>query len=172
MKNSVVFYTVWFVALVVSQILVFNQFELGFGIHIMVYPMFILLLPFDVRPVLLMMLSFVVGITIDWYTNSFGLHTSSAVLLAYVRPRLYNVLEPREGYDNLRRPNLRDMGRGWFITIYLFALLIHHFWFFALEIFKFSEIFFILKKTVLSTISSFLVIGLVQIIFFKKGKSS
>jgi hypothetical protein len=38
MKNTFVFYTVWFVALIVAQILVFNQFELGFGIHVMVYP--------------------------------------------------------------------------------------------------------------------------------------
>jgi hypothetical protein len=172
MKNSIVFYTVWFVALVVSQILVFNQFELGWGIHIMVYPMFILLLPFDFRPVTLMILAFAAGMTIDWYTNSFGLHTSAAVLLAYFRPRIYKVLEPREGYDTLRKPHLRDMGTNWFVTIYILTLLLHHFWFFTLEIFKLSEILFILQKTLLSTISSFLVILLVQIIFFKKGKTS
>jgi hypothetical protein len=172
MKNTFVFYTVWFVALIVAQILVFNQFELGFGIHVMVYPMFILMMPFTARPIALLLLSFTAGFIIDWYTNSFGLHSSAAVLLAYVRPRLYKILEPREGYDVLRKPLLRDMGRSWFITIYLFGLVIHHFWFFTLEIFKFSEVLFILRKTLLSAVASFVIIGLVQIIFFKKGKTT
>jgi hypothetical protein len=130
------------------------------------------MMPFTTRPIALLLLSFAAGFIIDWYTNSFGLHSSAAVLLAYVRPRLYKILEPREGYDVLRKPLLRDMGRSWFITIYLFGLVIHHFWFFTLEIFKFSEVLFILRKTLLSAVASFVIIGLVQIIFFKKGKTT
>ncbi len=170
MKNGILFYIILFLTLVTSQILVFNQLELGLGIHIMVYPMFILLLPFDSRPVSLMFIAFVTGLAVDWYTNSFGLHTSSAVFLAYIRPRLFSILEPRDGYDALKKPLIRDMGRKWFMTIYLAALALHHFWFFLFEIFKFSEIFFIIQKTLLSTAVSFIVILLIQVIFFNKQK--
>lgn len=170
MKNGIIFYIILFISLVASQILVFNQLELGFGIHIMVYPMFILLMPFDTRPVSLMFIAFITGLIVDWYTNSFGLHMSSAVFLAYIRPRMFSVLEPRDGYDVLKKPLLRDMGRKWFVTIYLSTLALHHFWFFLFEIFKLSEIFFIIQKTVLSTAVSFAVIALIQIIFFNKQK--
>lgn len=170
MKNGLLFYIILFVVLITAQVLVFNQLELGFGIHIMVYPLFILLMPFDLRPVSLMFFAFLTGLAVDWYTNSFGLHASSAVFLAYIRPKLFSILEPRDGYDILRKPLLRDMGRKWFVTIYLAALGLHHFWFFLLEVFKFSEIFFILQKTLLSTAASFLVILLIQIIFFNKQK--
>ena len=170
MKNKLVFYIVLFVALITSQILIFNQLELGYGVHIMIYPMFILLLPFDIRPVTLMVIAFFTGITIDWFTNSFGLHTSSAVLLAYLRPRLFSILEPRDGYDSLKTPLIRDMGRSWFMTIYLIGLVIHHFWFFLIEVFKLYEILFILQKTILSSIFSFLTILLIQVVFFSKQK--
>jgi len=172
MKNGILFYSVLFIALVASQVLVFNQLEVGWGVHVMVYPMFVLLLPFDMRPVLIMLLAFVVGIIVDWFTNSFGLHTSAAVLLAYLRPQLFSILEPRDGYDNLKKPLLRDMGRGWFNVIYLTALAIHHLWFFLFEIFKFSEILFILQKTILSALMSFVAIVLIQIIFFNKQRES
>lgn len=170
MKNNFVFYSVLFLTLILSQILVFNQLEIGLGIHIMIYPMFVLALPFDMRPATVMILGFLTGITIDWYTNSFGLHASSAVFLAYLRPKLFSFLEPREGYDTLKRPLLRDMGRNWFFTIYAIGLLLHHLWFFTFEIFKFSEIFFILQKALLSTFASLLMITMIQIIFFNKQK--
>src|SRR5690606_11025187 len=170
MKNNFVFYSVLFLTLILSQILVFNQLEIGLGIHIMIYPMFVLALPFDMRPATVMILGFLTGITIDWYTNSFGLHASSAVFLAYLRPKLFSFLEPREGYDTLKRPLLRDMGRNWFFTIYDIGLLLHHLWFFTFEIFKFSEIFFILQKALLSTFASLLMITMIQIIFFNKQK--
>jgi hypothetical protein len=144
--------------------------EMGLGIHIMIYPMFILLLPFDLRPIFVMILAFFMGLAVDWLTNSFGLHAASAVFLGYARPQLFNVLAPREGYDPIKSPTLRDMGIKWFLIIYLVGLLIHHFFFFVFEVFKFSDFFFIIGKTILSALVSFLIIWLVQIIFFTKKR--
>jgi hypothetical protein len=136
----------------------------------MIYPMFILLLPFEMRPINLMFYAFLLGLAVDTFTNSFGLHTSSAVFLAYFRPQLYKLLEPRDGYDVGKIATFSEMKRGWFFRAYGFGLLVHHLFFFTLEIFKFSDFFFILQKTILSAIVSFFMILFIQLIFLNKAE--
>jgi hypothetical protein len=36
-----------FVVFAILQALIFNQLEIGYGIHLMVHPLFIMLLPFE-----------------------------------------------------------------------------------------------------------------------------
>lgn len=168
--KGILFYGILFLLLVLAQSLVFDQIEPGFGIHIMIYPMFVFLLPFNMRPVNLMFISFVFGLTLDLLTNSFGLHTSSLVFLAYFRPQLYKLLEPRDGYEVGQIATIVEMKRSWFIRAYGIGILVHHFVFFTLEIFKFSDLLFILQKTILSSIISFVMIFFIQLIFFSRTK--
>ena len=173
MRNrGIIFYSILFVLVVLAQGLLFDQIEPGWGIHIMIYPMFILLLPFETKPIYLMFYAFLLGLAVDAFTNSFGLQTSSAVFLAYFRPQLYKLLESRDGYDTSRIATFSEMKRSWFIRAYGFSLLIHHLFFFTLEMFKFSDFFFIIQKTILSVIASFLMILFIQLIFLNRGEKS
>lgn len=168
--KSILIHTVRFVFFVVAQTLVFNQFEIGFGIHPMIYPLFIVLLPFEVRTIPLMFLAFAMGICIDAFSNTYGLHTSSLVLMAYIRPIVFKAFSPRDGYDPLKEGNFFEMGHRWFFLAFGSLLLIHHFWFFTIEIFKFNEFFYTLKKLILSAPISYLFCLLFQYIFLKRAK--
>lgn len=168
--KGLLFYSVLFVLLVLAQGLVFDQIEPGWGIHIMIYPMFIFLLPFNMRPTNVLFIAFCVGMMVDLFTNSFGLHTSSLVFLAYFRPQLYKLLEPREGYELGQIATIGEMKRSWFMRAYGVGILVHHLVFFTLEIFKITDIIFILQKTFLSSIFSFVMILLIQLIFFNRAK--
>jgi rod shape-determining protein MreD len=163
--NYIVANSIRFGLLVLFQIVVLNYLELDFGIYPMLYPMFILMLPIDLGAVPLMLLSFLIGLLIDSASNTFGLHASSAVLMAYFRPQIFNWLSPRDGYETEITPTLYSMGSRWFITAYGTLLLIHHTWYFFVESFKLNEFFWILLKIVLSVIASFLLSLLVQFIF-------
>jgi hypothetical protein len=171
-SKGVLFYGILFCATVLLQGLLFDQIEPGWGIHIMVYPMFILLLPFEIRPVNLLFISFLLGICIDFFTNSFGLHASCAVFLAYFRNQVYKRFEPRDGYESSLLPSINEMKRSWFIRAYGLSLLMHHFIFFSLEIFKFSQILFVFQKTILSSIASFFAILLIQQLFLTRAKQT
>ncbi len=164
-KIAIRFFLFW-----IMQVLVFNQLEFGFGIHLMIYPLFIMLLPFDTGIFTLLLLSFGLGILIDAFSNTFGLHTSALVMMAYFRPIIFNLFSQREGYDPLKEPSLFDMGTRWFIFVYGYLLLIHHFWFFLIEIFRFNEILMILQNTILSIIISFIVSLLILTLISKKSK--
>ena len=172
MRGGIVGYIFLFVAIVLAQSLVFDHIEPGWGIHIMIYPMFILMLPFEIRPAPLMFIAFLLGITLDAYTNSFGLHASSAVFLAYIRNEIYTFLAGREGYESNRMATYSDMGGSWFIRAYGLTILAHHFVFFTLEVFKVSDFFFIPQKTLLSTAISLVCIALIQLIFFNGERKS
>lgn len=169
--RSVVTHSLRFVLLILLQVLVFNQLEIGFGIHVMVYPLFIMLLPFEISIVFMLFLAFGMGMIIDSISNTYGLHTSALLLVAYVRPVIFNLLSPREGYDNLKEANVFEMGQRWFILAFGSLLLIHHFWFFLIEVFKINDFFFTLRKLVLSAPISYVFCILLQFIFIKRGKT-
>lgn len=153
---------------IVAQGLVFGQLEFGYGIHPMVYPLFILMLPFDTRPVVLMLFAFLTGIGVDFFMNTFGLHTSSAVLVAYLRPELFRLFSPRDGYDALREPTMGEWGVKWFFQVAGISILIHHTWFFLLEYFKWSAWSNIIQSSFLSAIVTFIIFIVIQALFFKK----
>ena len=75
---SFLFYTI-------IQVVVFQNFNLsewGFGF---VYIAFILFLPIETPVILLLLLAFLQGITLDVFYNTLGLHTFTIVFLAYLR---------------------------------------------------------------------------------------
>jgi hypothetical protein len=151
-----------FVIFTFLQALVFNQLNIGYGIHLMIQPLFIMLLPFELTVIPLMGVAFLMGFFIDIFSNTFGLYTSSLVLLAYLRPIVFKFYGPREGYDPLKEPTAHDMGSSWFSIVYAILLGLHTFWFFLLEIFELGRFGFILQKTILSGTFSFLLALLMQ----------
>lgn len=161
-----------FFGLILIQVLVLNQIEPGWGIQIMVYPLFIFLLPVETGIFASMLLAFAMGIAIDSMSNTYGLHASSLLLFAYARPIIFKMFSPRDGYDPLLEPTIFDMGQRWFVRVYGIMLLIHHFWFFLLEMFKFSELLYILQKTVLSLLLSFTLTILLQYLFIRNRKEN
>lgn len=167
-----IIHTIRFVLFLFAQALLLNQLELGWGIHVMIYPLFILLLPYNLNIFLSMIISFALGLGIDSISNTYGLHASSALLLAYLRPSIFKLFEPRDGYENMQEFNIHEMSRSWLFSVFGIMLLVHHLWFFSLELFKFNEIGFILQKTALSVPSSMIVCLLIQYIFIRKPSSS
>jgi hypothetical protein len=168
--NDFVKHIVRFIVLILIQTLFLNQLEIGWGIQFMIYPLFIMLLPFEMATIPMLLLAFAMGMSIDGISNTYGLHTSSLLLVTYMRPGVFKLFSPRDGYDNLKEGTSFQMGARWFISVFGSLLLAHHFFFFTLEIFRFAEIMFILQKTLVSLPFSFLLSMLLQALFVSKPK--
>lgn len=152
------------------QILVFNQLEFGFGIHIMVYPLYLLLLPVSINSYMLLAVSFLLGFLIDVFTNTYGLHASSALVFVYLRPYVFSFYSQMEKYEAIKELNIFEMGSTWFLKVFSSLLLFHHLWFFVLEIFNFGELFFILKNTFLSLPFSILGSLILSVLISKRSR--
>ncbi|MDG1333292.1 MAG: hypothetical protein P8P74_13235 [Crocinitomicaceae bacterium] len=166
--NKILSNSLRFVLLMVIQVVVLNQVELGAGTLLMIYPLFIVLLPVDMNVFLLLFLAFALGISIDAMSNTYGLHASSLVLMAYFRPIIFQAFAPRDGYEIDLEPNIHTMGYRWTIRTFGLLLLMHHFWFFLLELFRFDEILYVLQKTLLSLPISFALCVLIQFLIIRK----
>ncbi len=168
--NEILKHSIRFVALFIIQAFILNQLEIGWGIQLMVYPLFIMLLPFDMGLIYLMLIAFGMGMLIDAISNTYGLHTSSLVLFAYLRPIIMKIFSPRDGYEKTREGNIFEMGTRWFVYVFGGLLAIHHFWFFLIEIFRLDELLFVLQKTILSLPLSYALCYLLQALFISKPK--
>lgn len=170
MNTTIVTHSIRFVLLFVLQVLILNYLEIGYGIQMMIYPLFILLLPVEMNVFYLMLIAFGLGAFIDIFSDTFGMHASSALMFAYFRPMIFKLFAPRDGYDALMETNMFQMGFGWFLRTFGILLLIHHLWFFILMIFRVSEILYILQMTGLSAVLSFILCILFQQLFLRKPK--
>jgi hypothetical protein len=168
--NNIAVHIFRFLIFVLIQSLVLNSLEIGLGIQLMIYPLFIVLLPFETSLPILLLVAFVMGFSIDSISNTFGLHTSSLLVVAYLRPFVFNMFSPRDGYDPLKEASIFEMGQRWFISVFGILILIQHLWFFTLEMFNISETLYVLQKTMLSAPLSFLLCILLQVIFVSKPK--
>lgn len=170
MNNYWVKYFIVFVLIVLTQGLVLNPMELDETLNPMIYPLLILTLPFELSILATLIISLIIGLSIDAFSNTFGLHASAAMFIGYVRPVLLRYIKPRDGYDNTLLATIHDMGATWFLAYGSLFLFLHHLWFYSFEIFRFDMIFFILAKTFFSTLFSLTLVIVLQYILYTSSK--
>ncbi|NVM66322.1 rod shape-determining protein MreD [Mucilaginibacter sp. SG538B] len=132
------------------------------------YILFILLLPFEVPNVLLFVLAFVTGLSIDAFYDTPGLHAAACIVLALVRVLFISITVQKDGFDNEPEPTLSIMGFRWFFTYVLILTLFHHFFLLNLEVFSFSEIQYTLSRVVLSSLFTVFLILISGLLFFRR----
>jgi len=160
-------YIVMFVVLVLAQVLILNNIQFSGLINPYVYILFILLLPFTIPGYLLLGLSFILGITIDIFNNSPGMHAGATVLLGFLRPGIARLVSSREIIEKGNTPNMNQLGFASFIKYTVIAVLVHHFFLFYAEAFSFGGFFETFIRFILSSVFSIIIILASQFIIFK-----
>jgi len=169
MINTVFRFGLIFILLVLLQVLLFNNIQFSGYINPYVYIMFILLLPIEIPSWLLLILSFTIGMIIDFFSGSPGVHTFATVLSGFVRPYVIRVVSPKDGYESGSEPSMSNYGFRWFLSYTLLIVLIHHTSLFYLEVFRFTDFFRTLLRVILSTFFSVAFILLIE--YYRRGKN-
>jgi hypothetical protein len=164
MRNNVVKNIVRFFLLALLQVVVFNNMQVGTFVNIFIYVGFILFLPFETPKVMTLFLALAMGLLMDIFSNTGGIHAASLVFMAFCRPGVLRVIAPRDGYDASGEPTIANMGLGWFVTFALLMVFLHSFACFFLEAFRMSEFFFTVGKIILSTFVTVLLLITAQLI--------
>ena len=89
MNSAVLFNIARFILLLAAQVLIFNNFNFLGYINPSPYILFIILYPVNGNKYWLLATSFLLGIIMDLFCNSGGVHTTACILLAYFRPTLF-----------------------------------------------------------------------------------
>ncbi len=171
MINKIISNIIRFIILILLQVLIVQNIRLGSYIILFPYILFIISLPFETPKLAVLFLSFLTGLTIDMFYDTSGMHAAACTLIGFSRFFVLKLLSPREGYDPGLIPNVDSMGSLWFITYSALIILIHHLFFFYLEIFRFHEFFKTLLRVILSSIGTFCFIYIVQFLFYKQTRN-
>lgn len=159
-----------FIVLVVMQVLIIQNINLTSYVILLPYVMVILMLPFETNKMIVLFVSFLLGVCIDYFYDSSGLHAFACTLMGFSRYYVLKYVSPRDGYDVGVNPTVEDMGLAWFLSYAGILIFIHHLFLFYLEVFRFSEFFVTLLRVILSSIGTFGLIYLIQFLFYGRGK--
>lgn len=157
--------TIRFSLLIALQILLLNELPLGRA-YIMICPLAILLLPVFTPRLVVLFLAFFTGLIIDIFSNGGGLHTAALTAVGYSRRFVLDTFQPRSGWDKLDEPTLSQQGIVWYFYYTLIMFSIHHFLYFFLEVFSFTNFFSTIFKTIISLAGSLTLVWIIS--FFLK----
>jgi hypothetical protein len=169
MNQKIIKYGIRFLLILFLQVLVLQRIDFEVGdfafIHLIVYPYFIFLLPINTPRVFVMLLAFVLGLSVDAFYNSPGVHASAIVFTAYIRNWILKFLEPFEGYNVESVPSIHSLGFAWYISFSCILLIFHLFLYFSIEAFSFVFFYDIFMNTIFSFFVSIFIIILIDLIF-------
>lgn len=157
-----------FVILALFQVIVLNNIRFGGYINPYLYILFVLMLPYDTPGWMLLVSSFILGYSIDFFTNTPGMHTAATVFMGFLRPAVIKVVMQKQDTDPGTYPSIRFMGFQNFFLYSLLLVFLHHTSLFLIEIFRFSEILPTLMRSGLSTVFTMALIIITQYLFYSK----
>ncbi len=169
--NNILKNSIRFVLFLLIQIIILNEVPpLHQFITPYLYFTFLLWLPFGTNRLTLTILGFVLGYSLDIFTNTPGLHAAAATLVGYVRPTILNLLLAQETSEEVNKePSVGTMGWGPFM-IYVFLLtFIHHFYLVLLEWLQFGNFTYFIGKVIATSLMSVLLILLVELVMNRRN---
>ncbi|HOI49794.1 MAG TPA: rod shape-determining protein MreD [Prolixibacteraceae bacterium] len=159
-------YPVMFVTVVLIQVLLLNQIQFSGFVNPYLYLLFILLLPVSMARYQVLLLSFLLGLTIDVFSNTPGIHAAATVFAGFLRSPLIGRLSGRESEIN-DYPGLKQNGMRWFVLYTAVMVILHHFFLFYVEVFTLSRFFATFFRSLASSVFTIFMIVLSQFLIFR-----
>jgi len=168
MMNSVLKYGLSSILLMLGQILELNNIQFSGFVNPYVYIMIILLIPSVTPAWLVLIVSFLTGLSIDLFSGSPGMHASATLIAGFARPLVLRIISPRDGYESGSSLSMAAYGFRWFITYAATIVLIHHTTLFFLEVFRFTDFFRTIFRILMSSLFTLCFILLIE--YYRKRR--
>src|ERR1019366_4055352 len=127
--------------------------------------------PFNTNRFFLLIISFLLGLTLDYFSGTQALHAAPCVLIAYLRPFLLNLLIPQETTEqSYVEPSIKSMGWAPYSLYVVLLTFVHHFYLVLIEWLQFGNFIYFIGKVAGTTAVSLLLIFITEMLFFRKAK--
>lgn len=159
-----------FLILLLLQILILNYVYLGGYMVPFIYILAILMLPTRMGRVLMLLVAFVAGMVVDIFCNIPGLHTFCCTLVAFARITFGNRMLTRDDPIDIDVPGAHTVPFQAFSMYLLIMSLIYCLAYFLLESFSFANFWWMLLSVALSTVVTWVMMLLCQLLLPRKNK--
>jgi len=155
--NDVIKYIILFISLILIQVIVLNNVLFWGYINPLLYILFVIVYPLKRDRGLFLFLSFLLGLSIDFFFNSGGVNAAATLFIAYIRlPLLKGLMRKSEiDFPVFKIDKLPFLKLISFIAILTFT---HHFITFSLDYFKLNAIITIFSRTILTSLFTIILI--------------
>lgn len=165
--NKKLYYGLLFFFLLFLQVFILNNILLFGYINPYLYIAFVFVYPYKKDRFKFLTLAFLLGLFVDFFTNSGGIHAFSTLFIAYIRFYFFkSIFQKLESEYDLFDLRLEPFGK---VFNYIVILTVtHHFILFSLINFSFHNFPNILINTLLSSIFTLILYFLGSFIFRNK----
>lgn len=139
------------------QVLLFDQLQLWGVCHPYIYILCLLMLPITLPHSADLLIGAGVGLVMDVFCNSLGVHMAACVLLMMIRPYLLGAIVNDKDRLN-EQISLRAIGWEAMIKYVAILVVIHHFTVFMLGAWSWHHLVYVVLATIVSSVFSILII--------------
>ena len=161
-------YIAAFIALVLLQIFLIDNIALSIYFHPLVYVAFVIMLPLDMKHVWVLLLSTLMGLTIDMLTGMSGLNVVATTATGFMRPLMLRLAVGHATATDDSVPSLHRLSTkhlAWYISL---MIILHSTIFFLLESLSLSHLPYTLLRLALSAATASLMSWYIVKLFTKK----
>lgn len=169
MNSSALYANLWrFVGLVATQTLLLKQVSVSVGqyFNILLYPLFIFLLPIQMATPYIVGLGFSIGLVIDFFYGTPGIHASAGAFSGFARTLIFYAFAPKGGFSG-KELVFSPHFFGWQIFLQTVAVFfaLHLFWYFSVDAFTFVYFTAITVKTLAAWVLTMIFVVLYMVMF-------
>lgn len=150
-------YIIQFIVVVLLQVLLFNNMDYFYLVSPYIYIVFLLDLPLNVKTPSLMLIAFLLGLTVDFFSNTIGLHTFACTLIGFVRKGYLKVLFSQLEFK-FQEPSIGQFEIGGYLKYAVGMVSLHHIALFMMEALSFTNFGFLLLRIIINIALSLLLI--------------
>ncbi|MGB5666040.1 MAG: rod shape-determining protein MreD [Maribacter sp.] len=152
-----------FILLVLAQVLVFNRLNFFGSINPMVYILFLYWYPIKEHRSAFIGLSFLLGLFVDFFSDTMAIHTAATLTIAYLRPTIMRfVFGINYEFQSFKLSNTTKAQQFTFLAL---LIVVHHLVYFSLEIFSLTNVLLIVKKVLFNGLASIILCLLFSSLF-------
>ena len=165
MNSTLTINIIRFVTLIILQILICNQLNFLGSLNPFVYVLFIILYPIGSNRMNFIFISFLIGLIIDLFLDTGGVHAAATVCIAYARPLILKFSFGAAYEYQAIKMNESEVSQR--LIYFIIIILLHHIILFMLLYFNLNSISIIIYKILAVSIFTFIVTVLLITIFSK-----
>lgn len=165
MSRFGIFYGIGFFVYLLVQVMILKNAVLFHTAFCFMYVGFLLRLPVETNRLTQLILGFLLGLLVDVFYDSLGLHVMASVLIMFLRPYWLTMLTPQGGYDAGAIPGLTQTTFQWFAVYTLPLVFLHHSVLFFTEAGEIDYFWLTFGKVAASSLYTTLVLVIIEMLF-------